>query len=205
MDVDVWARDRNGSEVNLRRLERFELRALLALDRAIVAAGQGVVLHADELSAASNERNMDRLLRAGEDHAALLGAFVGVHLVASAEVSRLELRSQRHVGAITLGVHPRWQGRGIGRLLLAAALDWGDSVGIERMELNVLADHARAIRLYESAGFVQEGRRRGAFRFEEGRVVDDLLMARQQCGPAEATGADQNGEAASHEGTDCPT
>ena len=77
-----------------------------------------------------------------------------------------------------MGVHPRWQGRGIGRMLLGVALSWADGVGLERLELNVLADNHRAVKLYESVGFVLEGTRRGAFRFEDGRVVDDHMMAR---------------------------
>ena len=178
MEVDVQLPDRRDTLVHIRRLERSELGQLLALDRAVIAAGRGVVLHHDEVDAKSTERNFNRLHRAGEQNAALLGAFIGPILVANAEVHRLDLRSLHHAGTLTLGVHPRWQGRGIGRLLLGAALDWADRVGIERMELNVLADNHRAVRLYEHHGFVLEGTRRGAFRFDDGRVVDDLLMAR---------------------------
>ena len=63
-------------------------------------------------------------------------------------------------------------------MLLGVALSWADGVGLERLELNVLADNHRAVKLYESVGFVLEGTRRGAFRFEDGRVVDDHMMAR---------------------------
>lgn len=178
MDLDLHARDRQDALVHIRRLQRLELGQLLALDRAVIAAGLGVVLHRDEVDAASTERTFNRLRRAGEQNAALLGAFIGPILVGNAEVHRLDLRSLHHVGTLTLGVHPRWQGRGIGRLLLDATLNWADSVGIERMELNVLADNQRAVRLYERHGFVLEGTRRGAFRFDDGRMVDDLLMAR---------------------------
>jgi len=178
MDVDQIVEDREGTRVHIRRVERAEIPALLSLDQAIVREGRGVVLHPDEVCEASTEANFDRLERAGEEDAALLGAFVGFRLVANAEVCRMDLMSIQHAGELTIGVHPKWQGRGIGRLMLTAALEWSDSVGIERLELTVLADNHRAIQMYQSAGFVHEGTRRGAFRFEDGRIVDDLIMAR---------------------------
>jgi len=46
-----------------------------------------------------------------------------------------------------------------------------------RIELTVHADNARAIKLYESLGFLHEGRHRD-FSFREGGYVDALFMAR---------------------------
>jgi RimJ/RimL family protein N-acetyltransferase len=57
----------------------------------------------------------------------------------------------------------------------AMAAAW--SVGIEKLSLAVFAENQRAIALYKSCGFVEEGRRKGEFRVG-GRAVDDLLMAR---------------------------
>jgi len=49
--------------------------------------------------------------------------------------------------------------RGLGRALLETAVDWGRAVGLRRLFLAVLPDNAAAIRLYRSAGFVDEGAR----------------------------------------------
>jgi RimJ/RimL family protein N-acetyltransferase len=49
-------------------------------------------------------------------------------------------------------------GRGCGKRLLAAALDQADRwLNLRRLELNVWADNAAAIALYEQFGFEREG------------------------------------------------
>ena len=85
---------------------------------------------------------------------------------------------QRHVADLGMMVHDAFQGRGIGRQLLMAVLDVADShLGLIRVELEVLSDNARAVKLYESCGFAHEGRKRKAFR-HRGCYEDLLVMAR---------------------------
>lgn len=83
-----------------------------------------------------------------------------------------------HVATLGISVHDAYQGRGIGRALMAAAIDAADRwLNILRIELEVYADNERAIKLYESLGFVVEGRKRmNAFR--DGQYVDSLVMGR---------------------------
>ena len=67
--------------------------------------------------------------------------------------------------------------RGVGRRLIEATLQAADAAGFSRVELTVNADNERAIRLYLSQGFVEEGRKRRA-RFLEGQFHDVLVMGR---------------------------
>jgi len=85
---------------------------------------------------------------------------------------------RRHAGAIGMGVHDEWQGKGIGTALMRAALDLADKwLNLTRLELEVYTDNEAAIRLYEQFGFEREGvLRQHAFR--DGRYVDSYLMAR---------------------------
>lgn len=83
-----------------------------------------------------------------------------------------------HVATLGMAVHDAYQGRGIGRALMAAAVDAADRwLNILRIELEVYPDNERAIRLYESFGFVVEGRKRMAV-FRDGQYVDILVMGR---------------------------
>lgn len=83
-----------------------------------------------------------------------------------------------HVAVLGISVHDAYQGLGIGRALLTAAIDAADRwLNILRIELEVYTDNGRAIKLYESLGFVIEGRKRmNAFR--DGQYVDSYVMAR---------------------------
>jgi ribosomal protein S18 acetylase RimI-like enzyme len=91
----------------------------------------------------------------------------------------LPLESGRHVLEIKgLAVDPAHQGRGIGRLLMDAAVDAASARGARRLTLRVLGSNAAARALYESCGFEVEGILREEFLLE-GRYVDDVLMARR--------------------------
>jgi len=83
-----------------------------------------------------------------------------------------------HVRLLGLAVAPEWQGRGLGRQMMARLLDWADHwAGVLRIELHVHVDNERAIALYRSLGFVEEGHHRG-YALKNGRYVDSLSMAR---------------------------
>jgi ribosomal protein S18 acetylase RimI-like enzyme len=56
-----------------------------------------------------------------------------------------------------VAVHPRAQARGIGRTLLAGAVRAARDAGHPRVALHVLADNDRAVRLYETGGFLPTG------------------------------------------------
>jgi L-phenylalanine/L-methionine N-acetyltransferase len=94
---------------------------------------------------------------------------------------------QRHSAEIGMLVHDRYQGRGVGRKLLQALLDLADNhLGLVRVELEVMADNPRAIRLYESCGFEHEGRKRRAI-LRRGGYVDLLIMGRTSGQPLTPT------------------
>lgn len=85
---------------------------------------------------------------------------------------------RRHVMSVGLAVAADAQGQGVGRALLQALCDFADQWGqVLRMELHVYADNARAIALYRSMGFLQEGLHRG-YALRAGQYVDSLSMAR---------------------------
>ena len=85
---------------------------------------------------------------------------------------------RRHVGKIGISVHGEWQGKGVGKALMAAAVDVADNwLNLTRLELEVYADNAAAIHLYERFGFTYEGTlRQHAFR--NGKYVDSNVMGR---------------------------
>ena len=84
----------------------------------------------------------------------------------------------KHVCSVGIGIAHAYQGRGVGRALMTACIDFAERwANYGRIELTVHADNALAIKLYESLGFVHEGRLRD-YSFREGGYVDALIMAR---------------------------
>jgi ribosomal protein S18 acetylase RimI-like enzyme len=81
-----------------------------------------------------------------------------------------------HVGRLGMGVRFEWRRQGIGRRLMDACLSRARKAGIEKVELEVFSDNVAAIRLYESFGFSQEGRKVRGRKLED-RYQDVTLMA----------------------------
>lgn len=77
--------------------------------------------------------------------------------------------------AILLG-DKTWWGKGVGKHVSRAVIDYGfRQLNLHRIQLTVLATNQRAIHLYESLGFRQEGIiRHGQFRDEQ--YVDIVMM-----------------------------
>lgn len=75
----------------------------------------------------------------------------------------------------TVAVAPEERGRGTGRVLLGALIDRARARRATVLHLEVRADNAAAIGLYQAMGFVADGRRRDYY----GRGHDALLMSRR--------------------------
>jgi L-phenylalanine/L-methionine N-acetyltransferase len=83
-----------------------------------------------------------------------------------------------HCANLGMGVAVAWQGKGVGSMLLAAALEVADNwMNLRRVELTVYADNEAAIGLYRKFGFETEGLLRD-YAVRDGRWVDTLAMAR---------------------------
>jgi L-phenylalanine/L-methionine N-acetyltransferase len=101
---------------------------------------------------------------------------VGLHLVQPG------LR-RAHVRGLGISVAREYQGRGVGDRLMQAAMYWADQwAGILRIELTVLCDNARAIKLYERYGFIAEGIMRCHI-LRGGVYADTQMMARLHPNP----------------------
>ncbi|HXC53714.1 MAG TPA: GNAT family N-acetyltransferase [Rhizomicrobium sp.] len=111
-----------------------------------------------------------------------LVALIEARPVGSAGLHPAENRRRAHCATIGMGVHDAFAGRGVGRALLAALLEQSDRwLNYSRLELTVWSDNARAIALYEQAGFAREGLLR-AYAFRDGAYADALTMARLKPG-----------------------
>jgi ribosomal protein S18 acetylase RimI-like enzyme len=92
------------------------------------------------------------------------------------DITRAAQPPYRHSGTLGMGLLPEHRGVGVGRKLLAAALDSARHAGFERVELSVFADNGPAIGLYRAIGFQLEGIRR-RYRKLDGAFTDGLIMA----------------------------
>ncbi len=106
----------------------------------------------------------------------MMVALAGREVIGWCDVRREFFPSRAHRGTLGTGLLPQWRGRGVGRRLIEATLTQARRLGFIRIELDVYADNARAVALYERAGFVREGLIRDASLID-GVFRDAILMA----------------------------
>nr|WP_265342322.1 GNAT family N-acetyltransferase [Aeromonas salmonicida] len=85
------------------------------------------------------------------------------------------MHRNRHCGLVVMGLRPSARGQGWGERLLRTLIEAASDLGINRLELGVMAHNEVAHSLYRKCGFRDEGLRRQAYRLDEG-YVDEISM-----------------------------
>ncbi len=109
---------------------------------------------------------------------AMYGVFLGDALAGIVGVGRQRKLKVRHKAHIwSMYVAPAERGRGLGRLLMRAAIDHARTMrGIRQVQLSVTANNVAASALYASLGFTVYGHEREAL-LVNGKLYDEALMA----------------------------
>lgn len=163
-------------EIRFRAGQAEDRSALLALYQVVASQSGSLARRAEEMDASYVEGISLAALNRGvwilaEDAAGLCG---------SIHASRPLLRDFQHVlGELTIVVHPRIQGQGVGRALFTRFVEHvrDHEPGILRIELITRDGNIRARKIYEKLGFELEGRLRNRVRHPDGRFEDDLFYA----------------------------
>lgn len=92
-------------------------------------------------------------------------ALVGNTVVGTAGIEAVGAKSKvRHRANFGISVAKEFWGLGIGKALMDACIECAGIAGYEQLELDVVAENARAISMYEKAGFVEYGRNPKGFK-----------------------------------------
>lgn len=109
-----------------------------------------------------------------------LSAWVGGRLVGNASFYPVGPHLKvKHRASFGIAIIKEYWGRGLGEVLLNEIVVAAASAGYEQIELEVVADNARAVALYEKCGFIRYGTRPNAFQYKDGGYSDEHLMVRK--------------------------
>ena len=127
------------------------------------------IMSADEFKPIFNELLEQEILYVYEEDDILKGMF------------KLVPKLHRASHIVFLGgiaIHPSFSGKGCGQRMLNEIILFGKEKGFLRMELGVSTINAKAIHLYEKAGFQKEGLlKKYIYLKNENLFLDDILMA----------------------------
>ena len=172
--LDLETKD--GAALVLRELVEDDAQAVLDCIRAVLVESPFTVSLPEELPTDPEEER--RWIAAGQAKGALLlcaeveGVFGGTLTLEPLSQARMG-----HVSTLGVSLAMELRGRGVGRALMVAALDWARSAPhVDKVELNCMADNEVGIALYESLGFAHEGVRIRSIQRRKHEYVDDVLM-----------------------------
>lgn len=167
----------DGKELTIRSLSEQDAMTVLSYLRQSCQETDYMSKYADEVDPAEEpERRLLKMLEEGE-LTLMLGAFWKEELIATASILPVSVyEKMRHRGGLGISVKESFWGLGIGKLLLGVILEEAAQAGFEQVELEVMEENKRAIRLYEKNGFFAYGRRPYGIKLRDGRYVDELLM-----------------------------
>ncbi|MFL5919308.1 MAG: GNAT family N-acetyltransferase [Gaiellaceae bacterium] len=159
----------------VRRAEPADAEGLKGLGDAVGAEPEGWLVSTNGWRDAADERRYLRAIRRYPNAAVFVAEDDG-HIVGRLSIARDQHPASRHVADLGLMVAMSHRRRGIGTALLDAAVRWGRTSGVRKLELHVFPWNHAAIALYEKFGFEHEGYRKDHYRRGD-EYVDAILMA----------------------------
>ncbi len=166
-----------GKRIRLRAVEREDLPRFVAWlnDPEVL---QGLMLHIP-MSLAWEENWFERLLKGDQAEAPLaieIDTAEGWTPIGNVGFHDINWQERAAEIGIFIGEKRFWN-QGFGREAMRLMLQFGfETVNLHRIYLRVFENNPRAIRSYEQAGFVHEGRERESH-FFGGKYIDTLLMS----------------------------
>ncbi|MDD1720796.1 MAG: GNAT family N-acetyltransferase [Euryarchaeota archaeon] len=104
---------------------------------------------------------------------------LGLHdgkIVASASLNLSDHHSRSaHTASFGVAVHPAFQKKGLGTILVTTLEGIARDKGIKKIEVNYYEGNPAAS-LYHALGYQQEGRRTKKGRLDDGTYVDEILL-----------------------------
>ena len=161
--------------IRVRRAEPGDATALVQLAEAVGREEGRWILASEGWRSIGDERRYLKTTLRHPDAAVFVAEDDSV-VVGRLSLSRDPHPASRHVADLGLMVSASHRGRGIGTMLLEAAVEWSRMSEIRKLELHVFPWNEPALRLYESFGFEREGYRKGHYARDD-ELVDAILMA----------------------------
>jgi RimJ/RimL family protein N-acetyltransferase len=142
-------------------------------------ADEGKYIFTEEVTA-ERKKSIGRLFKDKDSLVivAEVGAGAKRRIVGSLTLARYgDVEKAKHVRVLAMLVVRRYRGLGIGKKLMARALEWANAKDeVEKIILGVFSTNQRAFRLYEKFGFEVEGVKKKQYHIE-GKHADEIEMA----------------------------
>lgn len=169
----------NGGELLLRNPREEDARMLIDYLKITCGETRYLVKEPEEITMTLEEEEaFIRKQNDSENSLILLGFLNGRYVGNCSLMGNGPLR-YRHRVSMGIALYQEFTGLGIGRAMIGALLKIAGEKGFEQVELEVVKDNERAIRLYREMGFEICGTFPNNMKYKDGSYADAYYMVRR--------------------------
>lgn len=168
---------KNGSKVVLRSPVIEDAEAIIAVIKKADTESKFLAREPGEFKATlEREQEIIRAVLEDSDRAWFIAEYNG-QVIGQCSVGLINSyqRYRHRAGVAFVLLKDYWQ-LGIGGKMMLECIEWAHTKNIEKMELEVVCDNSRALKMYESFGFKIAGTNHHALKYGDGSYADEYIM-----------------------------
>lgn len=142
---------KDGAQVSLRPLRKTDEDGFLNFFQAVPAPERLFIKH--RVTEASVIKDWCQNIDLGRNLPLL--AMVGDEIVADATLHQQLGGWKRHIGRVSVLVHPKHRGRGLAKAMVQEIVEIARNTGLEKVEAEFIGEQATAVHLFAMLGFSQ--------------------------------------------------
>ena len=164
---------KNGWVAVIRRGEQGDAEGLIANVNAVGA--EGIYILTERLDKTPDQER-DWIAKFDGENSLLIVATVDGVFLGSMDIARAPFEKTKHLAELGIAIRDAGRGVGLGRAMMEMGIEWARSHGVKKLALHVYDTNERAKALYQSLGFIEEGKLKGHVVLR-GVPVDVVMMA----------------------------
>lgn len=169
---------RDGREVLMRHSRQGDAERVHAYICALGRSTDMILTYADDLPPLERVQSHIDMIEHGQFYSLVALDPESGEVVGNASFRFAVRKKLSHTAELGMGVLPSHQRVGLGSMMLDRAIeDMRRHPTIERLDLTVIASNSHARKMYQRAGFVEEGVKARALKQPDGRYDDEVMMA----------------------------
>ncbi|WP_026679489.1 GNAT family N-acetyltransferase [Fictibacillus gelatini] len=169
---------KNGQTFYVKAALPEDAEKILAFNKAIISEAPYLVTTEAEFNITyDQEKELLKQMADDKGKLAIIAEYQG-EVIGFLDFHNGHKERTKHQGAFGMSVAGIFRNQGVGKALLTVLLEWakGNPL-IEKVCLEVFADHSNAICLYKKLGFAEEGRKVKAIKIDSETYHDLIVMA----------------------------
>ncbi|WP_138420841.1 GNAT family N-acetyltransferase [Aquibacillus sediminis] len=167
----------NDSKVHIRTGQLDDAKAILDIERDVVMENKYLISVPDEFDKTLEQQRIWLQKVLVNEREIIIIAEKDIKVIGWLVFESPNRKRLSHTGSFEMMIHKDYRGIGIGKMLIYELLNWAEKNPlIEKLSLGVFSTNKRAISLYKSMGFIEEGRKNKEIKLNENEYADDILM-----------------------------